>query len=152
MRTLETMTREPATLTEEQPCIIRVALLEAFHYGEDAVLAAMNPTGLDVLTAALHDAQEHHASRLTCDNRIHTFQSNAGAADICLDGGRDDHVLWRLDPATIQEMIDLLTGMKGHGMCHNYVDIATPAQTLVLSVDEYLVPNAVVHTSPFGYF
>lgn len=49
-------------------------------------------------------------------------------------------------------MIVKLDGMKGHGLCHNYVDITTPASTLVLSVDEYLVPNAVVHTSPFGYF
>lgn len=64
----------------------------------------------------------------------------------------DDHVLWRLEPTTVQEMIDVLGGMSGQGLCHNYVDITAPAQTLVLSVDEYLVTNSVVHTSPFGCF
>lgn len=35
--------------------ILRVALLDAFYYGDDAVLAAMNPAGLDALTAALRE-------------------------------------------------------------------------------------------------
>lgn len=146
------MTTDPRTATQPQPCIVRVALLAAFHYGEDAVLAAMNATGLEALSAALRDAQVQQVSHMTCDGRIHTFQSHVGAADIYLHDNCDDHVLWRLDPTTIQEMIGMLTGMKGNGLCHNYVDITTPASTLVLSLDEYLVPNAVVHTSPFGYF
>lgn len=132
--------------------IVRVALLDAFHYGDDAVLVAMNPAGLDALTAALHEALARQVSRLNCGGRAHTLQSHAGSNDIYLRDNRDDQVLWRLDPTTMREMIDKLDGMKGHGLCHNYVDITTPASTLVLSVDEYLVPNAVVHTSPFGYF
>lgn len=132
--------------------IVRVALLEAFDYGDDAVLVAMNPSGLEALTTALCDAQEQQFSRLTSDRRVHTFQSHFGAADIYLHGNCDDHVQWRLDSIIIQQLIEMLTGMKGKGLCHNYLDIKTPAHTLVLSVDEYLVPNAVVHTSPFGYF
>lgn len=132
--------------------IVRVALLDAFYYGDDAVLAAMNPAGLDALTAALHEALDQQVSHLHTGGRTHTLQSQAGANDIYLHDNRDDHVLWRLDPTTIQEIIDKLDGMNGKGLCHNYVDITTPAETLVLSVDEYLVPNPVVHTSPFGYF
>lgn len=46
----------------------------------------------------------------------------------------------------------MLTGMKGKGLCHNYRDIKTPARTLVLSVDEYLVPNAVRAHLPVWLF
>ncbi|MEY8019117.1 hypothetical protein [Mycobacterium servetii] len=132
--------------------IIRVALLAAFDYGHDAVLAAMNPAGLDTLTAALRETLDKQVSHLHIGDRTHTLQSHVGTNDIYLRDNRDDYVLWRLDPTTIQEMIDKLDGMKGKGLRHNYVDITTPAETLVLSVDEYLVPNPVVHTSPFGYF
>jgi hypothetical protein len=139
-------------VNQSAACIVRVALLEAFDYGDDAVLAAMNDRGLDALLQALSQAREHGSATLHCDGRTHTFAVEIGAADIQLHDGCDDLVHWQLNPATILEMIEMLTVMKGHGLCHNYVDIVTPATTLVLSVDEYLVPNAVVHTSPFGYF
>ncbi|WP_142304866.1 hypothetical protein [Mycobacterium avium] len=132
--------------------VVRVALLDAFHYGDDAVLVAMNPAGLDTLTSALHEALTRQVSRRNFGGRAHTLQCHAGSNDIYLRDNHDDQVLWRLNPTTMGEMIVKLDGMKGHGLCHNYVDITTPASTLVLSVDEYLVPNAVVHTSPFGYF
>lgn len=65
---------------------------------------------------------------------------------------RDDYVVWRLDPDITDEVLGKLAGMRGNGPCHNYVDISTPADTLVLSLEEYFEPSAVVHTSPFGYF
>jgi hypothetical protein len=137
----------------QQPAgIFRVACLKAFKSGADAVLAAMDAPGLDIVTSALNLARRQGFSRLDCQGRIHVFRMEVGAADIDLRDNHDDHVEWRLDPGTADDMIGKLTGMRGSGLCHNYVDICTPAETLVLSLDEYLEPNAVVHTSPFGYF
>ncbi len=137
----------------ESAGIVRVAYLEAFKFGHNAVLAAMDAVGLDAFAPALKYAREQRFLQLDCEGRIHTFRLEDGAADVELRDGRDDRVEWRLDPATTDEMIAMLVVMAEHkAPCHNYVDIFTPADTLVLSLDEYLKPNAVVHTSPFGYF
>jgi hypothetical protein len=134
--------------------IVRVAYLETFKFGRDAVLAAMDAAGLDAFTAALKHASAHAVSQLECDGRrLHTFRLEDGAGGVDLHDGRDDRVEWRLDQATADEIVGMLVVMGEHNApCHNYVDILTPADTLVLSLDEYLKPNAVVHTSPFGYF
>lgn len=138
---------------EQQPiAIVRVASLHEFKFGRAAVLAAMNVSGLDAFAAALGRAREQGAARLDTEGRLHTFWREVGAADVNLQGDLDDRVEWRLNPKTTDEMIEMLAGMRDHGPCHNYVDIATPADTLVLSLDEYFEPSAVVHTSPFGYF
>lgn len=136
----------------ESAGIVRVAYLENFKFGHDAVLAAMEAVGLDAFTTALKYARAQRFLQLDCGGRSHIFRLE-DAADVDLRDGRDDRVEWRLDPATTDEMIAMLVVMAEHkGPCHNYVDIFTPADTLVLSLDEYLKPNAVVHTSPFGYF
>ena len=132
--------------------IVRVAALEQFKFGQAAVLAAMNAPGLDVFAAALRQAREQGFAHLDTDGRAHIFRLEAGAADVSLVEDRDDRVAWRLNPDTIDEMIEMLAGMRDNGPCHNYVDISTPADTLVLSLDEYFEPSAVVHTSPFGHF
>jgi hypothetical protein len=137
---------------QEPVGIVRIACLEGFTFGHDAVLAAMNASGLEAFTAALSRAREQGVSRLDTEGRVHTFRLEAGAADVELSDDDDDRVEWRLSPETIDEMIDKLAGMRDNGPCHNYIDISTPAETLVLSLDEYFEPSAVVHTSPFGYF
>jgi hypothetical protein len=152
VRTLLVMTNERTTADQAGACIVRVALLDAFHYGDDAVLVAMNKAGVNMLAQALREVLNHQVAHLKCDGRVHTFQLRANSNCIYLRDNTDDQVLWRLDPVTAQEMTEMLTRMAGNGLCHNYVDITAPAETLVLSLDEYLVPNAVVHTSPFGYF
>lgn len=119
---------------EQHPAsIVRVPCLEGFDFGHDAVLAAMNAAGLDAFTAALNRAREQGFARLDSEGRIHTFGLQVGAADVDLDDGHDDHVEWRLDPDTAEEMIGKLTGMRNHGPCQ-------------------FEPSSVVHTSPFGYF
>lgn len=115
--------------------IIRVTYLPKFHLGEDAVLLAMDTAGLDVLTAALEQAHRRGEWRLEHQEQPHDFRVQDGAADLALHGER---VEWRLDPAKIVEMTDKLTAMRNSvGPSHNYLDISTPANTLVLSVDEY---------------
>jgi hypothetical protein len=67
----------------------------------------------------------------------------ADAAEIELGENR---VVWRLDQAKAAEIVEDLTVMSNDDRPgHNYVDISTPTNTLVLSRDEYVrlpEPNA----------
>ena len=48
-------------------------------------------------------------------------------------------MVWHLDGAKAHEIIELLTEMsKRPGRGHHYVDLSTPARTLVISLDEYV--------------
>ncbi len=114
---------------------IRVELAPEFR-GEDVVLLAMDGAGVDTFTAALRDAEQRGASQLEHDGVTHQFVIQAGSADIELG---ENHVVWRLDHAKAIEIIDDLTIMSdSNGPGHNYVDIAAPTKTLVLSRDEYV--------------
>jgi hypothetical protein len=67
-----------------------------------------------------------------------------GAADIDL---RSQTVVWRFDDTKLGEMLSLiepLVDVEKPG--HNYLDLSSPVETLVLSVDEYIA------AAPFGEF
>lgn len=116
--------------------IIRVNYLPRFDYGHDAVLLTLDGPGLDTFRAALNDAIQRGASRLEHDSVTHEFVISAGAADITLE---PTHVTWQLDPAKADEISLDLTVLNQKGRAgHNYVDMSTPAPTLVVSRDEYL--------------
>lgn len=109
--------------------------LPEFHFGQDAVLLAMDTAGVDALTVALNHALTHGDGRLENHRQAHHFLARAGAAHL---GLHDECIEWRLDPTKIIEMTDKLAAMKNTaGPAHHYVDISTPADTLILSVDEY---------------
>jgi hypothetical protein len=114
---------------------IRVELADDFR-GEDVVLLAMDGAGVATFTVALKDAEVQGFSRLQHDGTTHEFLIQAGAAEIDLG---NDHVVWRLDQAKALEIIDDLNVMASNDHPgHNYVDIAKPTDTLVLSRDEYV--------------
>jgi hypothetical protein len=47
--------------------------------------------------------------------------------------------MWRLPEEKASEILDMLAGLKASKVpSHQYVDIDSPAETLILSVDEYL--------------
>jgi hypothetical protein len=115
--------------------VIWVEFAEDFR-GGDVVLLSMDGPGLDTFAAALGDAERRGSSRLEHDGVTHRFLVQAGAADVDLG---DDEVLWRLDHAKAREILEHLTSMSdGDRPCHQYVDIYSPTDTLVLSRDEYL--------------
>ena len=121
--------------------IIRAELAPEFK-GEDVVLLAMDGAGVTTFLAALRDAQQSGTSRLEHDGVTHQFVMQADAADVELD---EDRVVWRLDHAKAAEIVEDLTAMSTDDRPgHNYVDIYTPTNTLVLSRDEYVraVPPA----------
>ena len=115
--------------------IIRIELAPEFR-GEDVVLLAMDGAGVNTFVAALSDAEQRGASQLEHDGVAHQFVIQEGAADIELG---DNRVVWRLDHAKAVEIVDDLTVMSSNdGPGHEYVDISTPTNTLVLSRDEYV--------------
>lgn len=100
------------------------------------VLLAMDGAGVTTFVTALRDAEHRGSSELEHDGVTHQFVIQAGAADIELG---EDRVVWRLDHAKAVEIVGDLTVMSSNdGPDHDYVDIATPANTLVLSRDEYV--------------
>lgn len=116
--------------------VIRVNYLPRFDYGHDAVLLTLDAPGLDTFRAALNDAMQRKSSRLEHDGVTHDFVICAGEADISL---APTHVTWRLDPAKADEIsLDLAVLSEKGRAGHNYVDMSTPAPTLVVSRDEYL--------------
>ncbi|WP_045374687.1 hypothetical protein, partial [Mycobacterium kyorinense] len=117
--------------------VVRAELAPKFYFGHDAVLLAMDTAGVSVVLKALTQAQQQGSSRLDQDGMVHEFIIQAGAADIDL---RDDRAVWRLDGAKAAEIVELLTHMapRTDGAGHYYVDISAPAETLVLSRNEYV--------------
>jgi hypothetical protein len=120
---------------------IRVNFLPDFHYGDDAVLLTLDGGGVDELNKALRHADQQGSSRLEHDGVAHEFRIEPGAADIELNR---THVVWRLDQVKATEIIEdlaVLSGKSGAGdptSGHFYVDMLTPAKTLVVSRDEYV--------------
>ncbi|MEE6168180.1 MULTISPECIES: hypothetical protein [unclassified Mycolicibacterium] len=129
---------------------IHARFLRRFMLGDDVVMLAMDAAGVAVVHAALSDAVERGWSHLEHDSVTHEFSMEAGAADVALG---DQRVEWRLDRATAIEILEDL-GASGDAPGHHYVDIHTPAQTLVLSYDEYppeyfeQLPEDLRHAKP----
>lgn len=115
---------------------VRAGLAPKFYFGRDAVLLAMDNKGVSPFLAALTQAQQQGSSRLDIDEMTHQFLVEPGAADVVFRCGA---AVWRLDHAKAAEIIELLTDMSRHpGAGHYYVDIAAPATTLVISLDEHV--------------
>jgi hypothetical protein len=116
--------------------IIRVEFAPEFVLGDDVVLLAMDGAGTATFAAALREAEQQGSTQLQLGEVTHELVIQAGAADVDLD---DTRVVWRLDAAKVVEIIenlDILGDSDRPG--HRYVDISKPADTLLLSRDEYV--------------
>lgn len=112
---------------------IHAQFLPEFMLGDDVVMLAMDAAGAASIYATLNDAVQHGWSQLEHDGITYEFRIENGAADIQFGDGR---VEWHFDRATALEVLDDLEVPDDHAG-HHYIDIRTPAQTLVLSYDEY---------------
>lgn len=116
--------------------VIRVNYLPEFDFGYDAVLLTMDGAGVKTFRDVLNEAIQHGTSRLEHEGVMHKFLIETGRSGIDLD---KTCVVWHLDPAKAHEISDDLDISLRKGRAgHNYVDISTPAPTLVLSRDEYV--------------
>ncbi len=113
---------------------IRVELATEFK-GETVVLLAMDSDGLGTFRSALAQTGKK-PSKLFHAGMIHEFALTDGNSEVELQAG---HVKWCLAQSKLDELIEKLSAMeKAPGPCHHYVDISRPAETLVLSRDEYV--------------
>lgn len=120
---------------------IRVELVPQFYMGqEDAVVMATDGVGIDQFVGALRQAAQSGGSPsvLRTEQQTHTFiqEETGGIVDL-----KNGDVVWHLSAPQIEEIADKLQAMKSSSKpCHHYVDIMAPAETLVLSRDEYPDP------------
>jgi len=115
--------------------VIRVNFMPEFDYGDDAVLLTMDGAGVDTFRTALGEAIQCGSSQLEHEGVTHILRIQAGAADIDL---QQTQVVWLLDLATAREIELDLNVLSDQGAGHNYIDMSTPAPTLVVSRDEYV--------------
>ncbi|OBG92921.1 hypothetical protein A5697_06120 [Mycobacterium sp. E3251] len=130
--------------------LIYAELAEKLHFGDDAVLLAMDDAGVSEVRAAVTQAAQHGSAQLDHGATIHQFFIEPGAAEVEFHEGL---VVWRLDAAKAEEITVLLDSMVDSGIPegHHYVDISKPADMLVLSRNEYplnLLPPEAVYPPP----
>ena len=120
---------------------IHVELVPQFYMGqEDALLVAMDEAGIDQLVGALRQATQSGGSPsvLRTGQQTHTFIREQTGGTVELKSG---DIVWHLSASQIEEIMDKLEAMKSRSEpCHHYVDIISPAEMLVLSLDEYPDP------------
>ena len=95
--------------------------------------------------SAVRSAHDAGAASFAFDAIKHRVVRQDGAADIELGS---QNVVWRFDDAKLVEMLNLIEPLVDtEGPGHQYVDdLNSPAETLILSVDEY------THGGPFAVF
>lgn len=119
--------------------VIRVNFLPGFHFGDAAILLTLDGHGVGEMRAAVVDAQNNRSSHILHDGVIQEFHIEPGAASVELSPAR---VVWRLDAAKAAEIASDLARLSapredGKAAGHFYVDMTSPAETLVISRDEY---------------
>jgi hypothetical protein len=117
---------------------IRVELVPEFR-GDTVVLLAMDRGGLDAFRAAVAETIQNKQvclSKLMHANVTHIFAIEDDKASVESQKG---FVTWRFSLSKMAEVLEKLDAIKvSPSPCHHYIDISSPAQTLVLSCDEYV--------------
>jgi hypothetical protein len=125
--------------------IFRVGFFSEFDCGDDVVLVAADRDGMRMFQSAVRSAHDDGAASFEFDAIKHHVVRQDSAADIKLG---PQTVVWRFDDTKLVELLNLiepLVDIIKPG--HNYLDdLTSPAETLILSVDEY------THGGPFAVF
>ncbi|MGE2833728.1 hypothetical protein [Mycobacterium sp. SMC-4] len=109
---------------------------EGFMFGDDVVLLSLDRGGVSEFGEALRRAVQHGSWLLEHSGFRHEFLISAGRSAVELDGCG---AVWRFDQAMVCELVDALNALgEKDGPGHLYVDISEPADTLVVSRDEYV--------------
>ncbi len=117
---------------------MRVNFMPEFYFGDDAVMLTLDGDGVADILAAISEAIRVGSSRLVHADVTQEFRIEPGAATIELS---PSCISWRLDAAKAAEVaadLSVLNESDGHNPGHFYVDITAPADTLVISRDEYV--------------
>lgn len=129
----------PDSLGHAEPAAVVIGVEYAENFrNQDVVLAAMNGAGVAALWGAMADARRTGTAHLVPDGAPrHEFVVESGAAEVIWS---PDRVLWRVDEAKLTEFVQKLGVLLGTDRPgHHYVDdMHSPAETVVLSRDEYV--------------
>jgi hypothetical protein len=118
--------------------VIRVKMIPRFYLGDDAVLLAADREGMEAFERALSATakKENVPPHLIASGTSHEFHIGGSDAQVQLEEGR---MIWPLSEEKASEILDMLAPLKASmGPSHQYIDIDSPAQTLILSKEEYL--------------
>jgi hypothetical protein len=119
--------------------IFHIGFFSGFDDGYDAVLVGADRDGMRMLQSAVRSAHVDGAASFEFNAIKHHIVRQDGAADIELG---PQTVVWRFDDAQLAEMLDLIEPLvEIIKPAHNYLDLNSPAETLILSVDEYTRGN-----------
>lgn len=114
---------------------LHAQVLREFLWGDDVVLLAMDTAGAAVVGAALTEATERGSSHVENNGVIHQIELQRDGVDIEISGAG---VVWRVDRAAAVDIAEKLAVFDDDAESgHHYVDISSPAATLVLSCGEY---------------
>lgn len=117
-----------------------------FHLGDSVVLVGADRDGMRIFQSAVRSAHEGGEGAFELHGVQHRVVQQGGAADIEFEW---QTIVWRFDDAKLVEILDLIPSLidKESPGGHQYVDcVHSPAETLILSVDEY------VDGGPFAEF
>ncbi|HXS84181.1 MAG TPA: hypothetical protein VN741_00905 [Mycobacterium sp.] len=112
--------------------------------GVPAILLNTDRDGIRMFQMAVSLAHDNGESTFEFDGITHQVVREDDAADIEIGPRR---VVWRFDDAALAEMLDLMVPMVNSTTPgHQYVDLKSPVEVLVMSQYEYNGPN------PYGKF
>jgi hypothetical protein len=116
--------------------IFRVGFFSDFDCGYDAVLVGADRDGMRMFQSAVRSAHDDGAASFEFNAIKHHIVRQDGAADIELG---TQTIAWRFDDTKLIEMLNLIEPLVDIAKpAHNYLDdLNRPAETLILSVDEY---------------
>ena len=114
----------------------RVGYFSDFDAGDAVVLIGADRDGMRIFKSAVRSAHDDGAASFDLNETKHRVVRQDGAADIELE---PQNVVWRFDDAKLTEMLRLIEPLIDiEKPAHNYLDdLNNPAETLILSVDEY---------------
>jgi hypothetical protein len=120
--------------------VVRFNFLPEFYLDDDAVLT-LDGGGAGKMKDSAEKARNNRSSRFLHNGVAQEFYIDPGAATVDLSPTR---VVWRLDHAKAAEISEDLVALRtprdsGRTAVDFYVDIASPAETLVISRDDAVV-------------
>ena len=115
--------------------IINVDRRDDFR-GDDVVLLAMDDEGVIEVLKAIREAMSSGGPIYLRGALHHELRIEAGRSDLLLT---ESGVTWCFSEPKYAEVVSKLEAMVALGRAsHQYVDIAAPVPTLVLSMNEYV--------------
>jgi hypothetical protein len=106
--------------------------------GDPAILLNTDQDGIRMFQMAVSLAHDNGEATFEFEGITHHVVREDGAADVEIGSL---NVVWRFDDTALAELLDLISPLvDATRPCHQYVDLNSPVEVLVISRDEYKRP------------